>query len=258
MMLLHALMLLAFALVSDSTALRARPSVPAPTPKTTLAVLYFDNNTGSKDYDALGKGMASMMITDLAGVQQLQVVEREHMQEILAEMDRQHTKYFDSTTAVKAGKLVGAEYVVAGSVAALQPQIRLDTRVIRVQTGEVVRAEKVIGQEDKFFELQQKLSKQLIDGLSLSLTPAEKQTFEKRQETNRIDRLSTMVGYSQSVALFDVGDYGGALEKMVPVVRAAPGSMMVTMTYDEIKKRAANKTKDRVKEGLRGLIKRPD
>jgi len=34
----------------------------------TVAVLYFDNNTGARDYDNLGRGMASMMITDLSAM----------------------------------------------------------------------------------------------------------------------------------------------------------------------------------------------
>ena len=43
--------------------------------------------------------------------------------------------------------------------------IRIDTRVIRVSTGEIVKTAKVTGDEKKFFDLQQKLSKELLDGL---------------------------------------------------------------------------------------------
>mgnify|MGYP003297987318 CR=1 FL=1 len=41
-----------------------RPESIAPDRKT-VAVLYFDNNTGRSDYDPLGKGIAAMMISDL-------------------------------------------------------------------------------------------------------------------------------------------------------------------------------------------------
>ena len=45
----------------------ARPATEPPTsaaPKKNVAVLYFDNYTGKPDYDPLGKGIASMMISD--------------------------------------------------------------------------------------------------------------------------------------------------------------------------------------------------
>ena len=64
----------------------------------TVAVLYFDNYTGKADYDPLGKGISSMMISDLSPVKEIQLVERERMQDLLKEIDLQHTKYFDSTT----------------------------------------------------------------------------------------------------------------------------------------------------------------
>ena len=37
--------------------------------KLVVAVLYFDNNTGNREYDVLQKGLADMLITDLSGVE---------------------------------------------------------------------------------------------------------------------------------------------------------------------------------------------
>ncbi|MEP6689794.1 MAG: CsgG/HfaB family protein [Gemmatimonadaceae bacterium] len=223
----------------------------------TVAILYFDNYTGRADYDPIGKGIASMMITDLSSVQEIQLVERDHLQELIKEMDRQGTKYFDSSTAVKVGRLAGAEYVVAGAVNALQPKIRLDTRVIRVQTGEIVKTAQVTGQEDQFFDLEQKLSKQLIDGLAIALSPEEQAALRERQEANRIDAMSTVLSVSQALAASDRGDYLDAVQKIQPALTASPNSMIVHVVYDELKRRAADKAKDKVKEGIRGLFRRP-
>jgi TolB-like protein len=222
----------------------------------TLAVLTFDNNTGKTDYDALGKGMSAMMITDLGGVNEIQVVERERMQDLLKEMELQRTKYFDSATAARAGKMVGAQYVVVGSFAAVQPSIRIDTRIVRVETGEVVKAAKVVGQEDKLFDLQQKLANELIDGLPIALSPEAREKALQRQEQNRIDNMSTLVNFSNALALYDTGDYPGAVEKMVPVVRSSPNSLVVKMTYDAMKKRAAASVADKAKDKLKGFLKR--
>ena len=237
--------------------------VTAPTPVAapkTLAVLYFDNNTGDAEYDAVGRGIAAMMITDLAAVDGVKVVEREHLQDLVKEMDQQRSRYFDSTTAVKVGKLAGAEYVVTGALAAVKPRIRIDTRVVRVETGEIVKAAKVQGDEEKFFELQQKLARQLTDDLGIALSPEDQEKLRLRQEQNRIDRMRTIAGLARALAQVDGGDYAGAMLTMGPVMRDAPGSTVVVATYAVVQRRAAQKTeravKDRVNKGINGLIKK--
>lgn len=227
----------------------------------TVAVLYFDNNTGSADYDNLGRGMASMMITDLSAVRDIQLVEREHMQDVLKEQEAQRTKYFDQSTAVQTGRLLGAQYIVTGAFVSVQPSMRIDTRVIRVENGEIVKTAKVIGTQDSLFTLQQHLADSLLDGLSIALSPEQRQQLRTQQERDRIDHLSTMRGYSQALTLFDRGDYGGAVEKMQPVLRDAPNSLVVQLTYNEMKRRAAEKAKDKAKEkitgGIRSIFKKP-
>src|ERR1044071_5880735 len=163
---------------------------PASAPKKSVAVLYFDNYTGKPDYDPLGKGIASMMISDLSSVPEIQLVERDRMQDLIKEIDAQHTKYFDSTTAVKVGKMVGAEYIVVGAFAALDPKMRIDTRVVRVETGQIVKTAQVSGDEDKFFDLEQKLANKLIDGLGIALSPEEQQKLASQQRANRVDAVS--------------------------------------------------------------------
>ncbi len=104
-------------------------------PRRTVAVLAFDNNTGDAEYDHLGQGMATMMTTDLSAVDDIQMLERERLADVTREIDAQHSSYFDSTTAVKVGRLAGAQYIVTGAFTAVKPQMRIDTRVIRVETG---------------------------------------------------------------------------------------------------------------------------
>jgi TolB-like protein len=231
-------------------------ALPASVAKPTIAVLTFDNNTGATDYDALGKGMSAMMITDLSSVDDIQVVERERMQDLLKEMEMQRTQYFDSTTAARAGKLVGAQYVVVGSMAAVRPSMRIDTRIVRVETGEIVKAAKVVGKEDKLFDLEQKLANELIDGLPVALSPEARAKATQRQNESRIDDLNVLVNFSNALALYDIGDYGGALERMVPVVRAAPNSYVVKMSYDAMKKRSQAKVADKAKDKLKGFLRK--
>lgn len=230
-------------------------------PKKSVAILYFDNYTGSTENDPLGKGISSMMISDLSVVPEIQLVERERMQDLIKESELQHTKYFDSTTAVRTGRMIGAQYVVVGSFASVKPQMRIDTRVVRVETGEVVKTAQVTGDQDKFFDLEQALADKLIDGLGLALSPDEQNKVAAQQKANRIDNVSTMTSYSQALALFDQHDYPGAVVKMGPAVAASPNSMLLRVAYSDMKRRAANTAadmaKDKIKSGIGGLLRRP-
>ena len=236
-------------------------SAQAAVPRKTVAVLYFDNYTGKADYDPLGKGIASMMISDLGVVPEIQLLERDRIQDLLKEMELSRTRLFDSTTAVKVGRLSGAEYVVVGAFATVQPQMRIDTRVVRVGTGEIVKTAQVVGKEDAFFDLEQQLAARLIDGLGVALSPEAKERLRAKQEANRIDAATTVVAFSKALTLYDKGEYVDAGSAMAPAMRASPNSELVQSLYGEIRKRAAAKAaagaKDRIKAGIGGLLKRP-
>jgi curli biogenesis system outer membrane secretion channel CsgG len=230
-------------------------------PRRTVAVLYFDNYTGKVDYDPLGKGIASMMISDLGVVPEIQLLERDRIQDLLKESELSRTRYFDSTTAVKLGRLSGAEYIVVGAFASVQPQMRIDTRVVRVGTGEIVKTAQVVGREDAFFDLEQQLAARLIDGLGIALSPESKEKLRAKQESNRIDAASTVVAFSKALSLYDKGEYVDAGSAMAPALRASPNSELVQGLYGEIRRRAAAKAastaRDRIKAGIGGFLKRP-
>lgn len=238
------------------------PAREAPSPvaaKKTVAVLAFDNNSGNSDYDHLGKGMSAMMTNDLAGVDDLQVVERDRLADVTKEIDRQQTRYFDSTTAVKVGRLVGAEYIVMGAFLAVDPDMRIDTRVVRVETGVIVKTATVTGKSNKLIELQKKLARQLVKDLDVALTPEGEAKLDQRQ-AGSIDDVHDVAQLSQAISLSERGDYSNAAIKIAPIAKKYPNSVVVKMTSDEITKRAAmsgaQKAKLKVNDAIGGLFKK--
>jgi TolB-like protein len=220
-----------------------------------VAVLAFDNGSGDARYDPLGKGIAAMMITDLSQLSILRLVERERLQDLITELDLQQTRHFDPATAQRVGRIAGAEYVVTGTLTAIQPRVRIDSRVIRVETGEIVKTASVLGREDRFFELQERLADELMDGLEIALSPEELERFRQQQEANRLAELEHMLMYSEALARFDREDYVGAAEKMYGVMQAAPESVVVRMTYDMMRDRAARQTQQRARTRVNRWIR---
>lgn len=240
---------------------KPRPAGDPANPKT-VAILYFDNATGNAEYDGLGRGISAMLITDLSKVPEIRLVERDRLQSVIEEQHLQSTSMFDKETAVKTGKLLGAEYLLTGAYSSVDPNMRIDTRVVRVETGEIVRTAKVQGKGDKFFELQQKLAKELVDGLPIAVSPEAQEAIRQQQEKDRIDDSRTLVGLSRGMDQMQYKDYAGAVETLGGVLVKSHDALVVKSAYDEAKRRTTKNATDKAKESarskLRGLLnKRP-
>src|SRR5947209_5082414 len=84
-------------------------------PSTTIGVLYFDYAGKNAELAPLSKGLAQMLISDLAAVDTVRVVEREQLQAVLDEQKLSHSGKIDTRTAARIGKLLGARYLVLGT-----------------------------------------------------------------------------------------------------------------------------------------------
>src|SRR4051812_39755191 len=92
----------------------------------TVAVLYFDYDGKDTELAVLRKGLAQMLISDLLGTPTIRVVERDRLQEVLDELKLQATNKIEPATAVKAGKLLGARYLVLGGYFDVKQSFRAD------------------------------------------------------------------------------------------------------------------------------------
>jgi TolB-like protein len=201
-----------------------------------LTVLYFDNNTGDATYDPLSKGLADMMITDLASAPGLVVVEREKLEALLGELKLQRTKYFDPKTAQRIGKGMGAAYAVAGAFVSLEPNIRIDVRVIKIDTGAVVKASTVNGKKDDFFALWQSLSEKLVEALAAELPAAETDKARAAAREQRVESLGTVLEYARGLEAHDQGDLDAASRHLQKVVSASPQFKLGKERYRRIMK----------------------
>jgi TolB-like protein len=192
-----------------------------------VAVMYFDNHSNLREYDALSKGMADMLITDLAASSDLQLVERARLEAVLAELKAQRTRSFDPESVVKVGKLLGAAYVVTGAFTGFDPEVRVDVRMIEVQTGRVVVTTQVKGKREAFFELEQDLVKRFLGALSEHMGVAQ---------TGPLG-FDAAVKYGQSLDTADRGDINAAATQLAAVVRAAPGFTLGKTRYSELLQR---------------------
>jgi TolB-like protein len=168
----------------------------------TIAVAYFDNDSGRAELDPLRKGLADMLITDLAGLGSIQIVEREKLNAVIAELELAKSKFIDPKTAQKLGKGLSAEYIMTGSYLVQGDAMRIDSRLVQVATGRIAAAEKVEGKRDDFFALEKELVDALVKALDLKLSSSEK----GKLRSNATQSFSAWARYSAGLDAHDRGD----------------------------------------------------
>lgn len=150
----------------------------------TLAVLYFENNSVAdrEAMEGLSKGLSAMLVTDLMGTPGLRIVERERIQFLLDELKMQKSEYFDQGAAVKVGKLLGAHSLVMGSFSKIdKSKIRIDARLVKTETGEIIKSEKIEGKPSRLAKLQNDLTAKVAAwmGVEMAVAPTDdKQPIE--------------------------------------------------------------------------------
>lgn len=151
------------------------PAVAAAQAKPVVAVLYFENGSFGKDrgdFDALGKGIADILITDLANNPNVRVVERERIQALLTEQNLIKEKTIDPQTAVRLGKIVGAQYMITGMfMSDSKGTLNLTSRVINVETSAITNATRLPSKGDDVLGLINQLSTKLNTEMKLAALP---------------------------------------------------------------------------------------
>jgi TolB-like protein len=204
-------------------------------PKPTVAVLYFEYAGKDDDLAALRKGLAQMMISDLSALDTIQIVERDRLEEILAELKLGQTGKIDAATAAKAGKLLGARYMVLGGYFDLNGALRVDARVVEVETGKVVQSAGAAGEADDFLALEQKLVVAVggILGKQLAIPPAKTLPAPRVKPPARLAR-RTAVLYSRALNDIDAGNRSRAKDKLKQVVKEQADFKLAMVDLDKL------------------------
>ncbi len=190
-------------------------AAPAQT-KPVVSVLYFENRTTDPSLQVLQKGMAEMIITDLVAWDGVTVVERSRLDAVLGELKLQQTKAFDPGTAVKVGKLIGAQYAITGSLFLQGDQLRIDAAVVGIERGEAVASASATDSKEKVFDLEQRLVDQLVNAIDVKLKGGSGRAKAK------VPSFDALVAYSRAIDLSDQGKHDEASKAMSALVSRSP------------------------------------
>ncbi|MBX7117790.1 MAG: tetratricopeptide repeat protein [Gemmatimonadaceae bacterium] len=195
----------AIAAAKAAVANEARLS-PTAGDQNTVAVPPFRFSGTDESLRPLERGIADLIVTDLAQVSRLKVVERDRMQALADEIQLSQSNRVDAATAVRAGRLIQAGTIVNGSIVAAPGTVTLDAALVRVANGQSGQAVTATNPLAQLFDMEKRLVLQLIGQLGIQLTPAERQAIDRRPTAN----LEAFLSYSRGLQAADDGRFQDA------------------------------------------------
>jgi serine/threonine protein kinase/Flp pilus assembly protein TadD len=139
-----------------------------------IAVLYFENLSGSKDDEYFRDGMTEDIITELSKIKELQVFPRAA---VLAYRDK-------PVTGPQVGKELNAACILSGSLRRAGNRLRITAQLIRAQTGHSIWAERYDRELKDVFEVQDEIARSISQALRIKLSPQEEKAIARKQTEN--------------------------------------------------------------------------
>jgi serine/threonine protein kinase/Flp pilus assembly protein TadD len=128
-----------------------------------IAVLPFTNMSADAENEFFSDGLTEELITDLSGVKALRVTSRNSSMQFKA----------TTKTPREIGRALGVRYLLAGSVRKAGNALRITAQLVDAEKDAPLWAEKYSGTMDDVFEVQERVSRAIVDALQVELTTSE-------------------------------------------------------------------------------------
>ena len=155
-----------------------------------IAVMNFQSNNVSK---YVSNAVSEMISTEMAKKNDVQVIERSQMGQILEEQGLQMTGCTDSSCAVQVGKLLSARKILIGTVSKLGNNFTIVSRVVDVEKGSVDFADSErCAKEDDVEAAARILAVKLVNRIAGKSYALPSRSYEPEEQRNK---LSLAAGY---------------------------------------------------------------
>jgi TolB-like protein len=177
----------------------------------TVAVMNFTNGALVRpaDYAGLSQGISEILVVGLAANAKVRVVERQKIQAVLAEQKFDATDAVDQETAVRLGRILGAQHLIMGSfLVDTKERVRIDVHSVNVETGKIEYVETVEGRSRELLDVVDRLGEKMDKTLHL---PAMAQVIpQSRDGRAKADQGKAVLLLGRAIAAKEKGDISGA------------------------------------------------
>lgn len=175
-----------------------------------LAVLEFDVGDDDPRLAFFSKALNATLITDLAKVPQISVVERTQMQAMMSEVRLGQTGLINAETSIQIGALLQADKIDWGTAAgSTGGSVRIENSVSETTNNEALGQFSLENDVQQFYDLQKELVFGILKTLGIEkdqLPPEVLEDVSQKQTEN----LDAFLAFGRGLERLDAGDYAAA------------------------------------------------
>ena len=197
-------------------------SISSGSGKPSLAVVYFENNTGDASLDYLRKMFPGLLTTDLAESKLIEVLPGDMLHKILKDLNQLDADSYSSDVLREISARGDVENILRGSFSKAGNVFRINISVQNAKTGKQLGVDTVEGQgEESFFGLVDELTPAIKGFFGLS---AEEIGADKDRGIEAITTSSPEAYryFTEGVENFFNGDFRGTISLMEKAVSEDP------------------------------------
>jgi adenylate cyclase len=142
--------------------------------RASICVLPFVNMSGEPEQEYFSDGISEDITTDLSKISALEVVARNTAFGFKGQ----------NPNVMDVAKQLSVTHVLEGSVRKAGSRVRINAQLIDGSTGKHLWADRFDRDLTDIFEIQDEISKAIVDALKLKLLPQEKKAIESRGTSN--------------------------------------------------------------------------
>jgi serine/threonine protein kinase/Flp pilus assembly protein TadD len=193
-----------------------------PTGKPTLAILYFENNSGDQNLEFWKTGLTGLLITKLAQSKYLNVLSDDRVYGILKKLNLLEARKYSTEDLTKVASEGQAAYTLSGSLMKAGENIIINLTLQMPQTGKVISLIPVECKDEKeIMSKVEEVATKIKADLNLS---SEQISNDIDKETGKITTASPEAYryYRESRELGNKGEDSKALQLMLKAVEIDP------------------------------------
>jgi len=146
----------------------------AATAKKSVAVLYFENQSGAKEDEYLRDGITEDVITELSKIRGLNTFSRPT---VLAFRDK-------PVTPAQIGQQLGAAYVLTGTLRRAGARVRISAQLVDTHTDFPLWSDRFDREMKDVFEVQDEMARKIAEALRVTLSPQELEALADKPTEN--------------------------------------------------------------------------
>jgi serine/threonine protein kinase/predicted Zn-dependent protease len=146
-----------------------KQTAPVLSDKPSLAVVYFENNSGDESLDHWRKALCELLIADLTQSKYIRVLSSDRLIDILSDLNQIEAKSFSARILKEVATRGGSTHILRGGFTKAGEQFRIDAILQEAATMESIGSDRIQGRgEESFLSMVDELTRKIKAHFKLS------------------------------------------------------------------------------------------